>query len=94
MINQTEEELNRAMSAVSDCDDIDAAFPLDALMLIADYHDLDLVEVLDNLLRGITYKFGPESMIQDIISASQSNPDRAMLSMRWMTILDNRMSEL
>lgn len=90
----TEDQINQALVEVADLDDIDPAFPLDALALIADYHDLDLVKVLEFLLRGGTYKFGPEAMIQDIIFASQSNPDRAMLSLRWMMILDNRLAEL
>lgn len=96
MINEpmTQEQIDEAMIRVSDEDDIDPAFPLDALMMIADYHDFDLVETLEFLLQGGSYNSGPQTMIQDIIFASQSNPDRAMLSLRWMTILDQRASEL
>lgn len=96
MINEpmNEDQINAAIARCADEDDIDPAFPLDALMLIADYHDLDLVKVLEFLLQGGSYNSGPETMIQDIIFASQSNPDRALLSMRWMTILDNRLAEL
>ena len=90
----TPEAINEAMSAVSDCDDIDPAFPLDALAMIADFHDFDLIEVFDRYLRGHRAGYGPESLIFDIIDASQSNPDRAVLSMRWMTILDNKMADL
>lgn len=90
----TESQIDEAMILVSDCDDIDPAFPLDALVIIADFHDLNLVEVLDTLLKGGRYRFGPEAMIQDIIDASQSNPDRAMLSMRWMAILEEHRANL
>lgn len=92
MMNET--ELREAMVRVCDLDDIDPASPLNTLAIIADYHDLDLVKVLEDLLRGRRFRFGPEAMIQDIIEASQSNPDRAMLSMRWMTILTDRFEDM
>jgi hypothetical protein len=90
----TEQAIDEAWDAVSDCDDIDPAFPLDALAMIADYHDFDLIEVFDRYLRGFRAGHGPESLVFDIIDASQSNPDRAVLSMRWMTILDQKRAEL
>ena len=96
MINtndMNQDQVNEAMDAVADLDDIDPASTIDTLMTIADYHDLDLLAVLDTLLSGATYGFGPETLIQDIIFQSQSNPDRAMLSMRWMMTLVNRLAE-
>lgn len=62
-------------------DDLDPADPMMVISIIADHLDLNLPEILENLLRGNYYRYGEESMIQDIILESQSNLDRSLLTM-------------
>jgi hypothetical protein len=74
--------------------DLDPIPVSNAVMMIADNADIDLEQLIDNLLQGKQYRWGMESVIQDILESSQSNLDRALLSLRRISILETKISEL
>lgn len=85
---QFEDEISELMDDVDPCD------VFNAIVIIADYEDIDLIELIDKLLQGYRWKFGLESIIQDILESSQSNLDRSLLNLRRAVILDRKISEL
>jgi hypothetical protein len=75
-------------------EDCDAADIFAVIGITADYLDIDVIEFLDAMLQGIQYKFGPESVLQDILESSQSNLDESLLNLRRAFVLDNKIADL
>jgi hypothetical protein len=92
MINKTPAELQVEYEDEMEqlLDDTDPCSIFDAISMIADHGDIDLIEFLEKLLQGYQWKFGLESVIQDILESSQSNLDNSLLNLRRAAILDNK----
>lgn len=74
--------------------EIDPIDPIAVCMVIADFHDLDLIQVLRNIRDNSPYKFEPESMIQDLLESSQSAWGKSLSALIRCIEIEREISEL